>query len=81
MPLHRGDQVGEDRLQAFPADAIGDLPEHDERLADGLGVDPAGKLGRIGGCGLGAGEEPDRVLPMAACKGGELIENLGLPTA
>jgi hypothetical protein len=40
VPLRGREEIGEGRLEAFPADAIRGLPEEDERLPDRLRVDP-----------------------------------------
>jgi hypothetical protein len=35
MPLERGDEHREKRLERLAADTIGRFPEHDERIAHG----------------------------------------------
>jgi hypothetical protein len=39
VALHRFDQQGRERLQPLATDPIRRLPEHDQRLADGLVID------------------------------------------
>lgn len=78
MPFHGRDQPGEDGVEAFATDAIGGLPEDDERLADGLGIDRPADPGFLGNDGIGRGEKADRMLAVTAGDVDEIIEDLGL---
>ena len=45
MALHGLHQMGQRRLQAFPADPVGGFPDHDHRLSDSLIVDAPASQG------------------------------------
>ncbi len=76
MPLQGRDQAGQDHLEALPADAIRGLPEDDECFTDRLRIDPPTGLRRVGREAIDSGEQPDRVLAMAAGNVHELIQDL-----
>jgi hypothetical protein len=78
VAFHRRDQIGQDRSEAFPTDAIGGLPEDDERLADRVRVDPPRRGGRLVDDGIDRGEDSNCVLAMAAGDGNEFIQDFCL---
>jgi len=73
--LERRDQQREERLESFPADPVGGLPQQDERLTHGFIVDrktrspaqPDGDRRRI--------EQADDVLAVIAGDRDELVED------
>ena len=78
VTLKRRDEQREERLESFPADPVGGLPQQDERLTHGFIVDrktrsppqPAGDRRRI--------EQADDVLAVVARDGDEFIEDAEL---
>ena len=74
MPLHGVHEVGQRRLEPFAADAVGSLPDHDDRFAYGLVVDaPSHNLLALIVAGLT--QQPDAVLAMVADYRSEFVEN------
>ncbi len=74
VAFHRRDQTGQDRFEAFPTDAIGSLPDNDERVADRLRRDLLGRDRSIVAERAGSGEQPNGLLAMAAGEGNEFIQ-------
>ena len=74
MTLHGVHEVGQCRLEPFTADAVGSLPDHDDRFAYGLVVDPSSHdlLALIVGSPT---QQPDAVLPVVAGYRSEFVEN------
>ena len=74
MPLHGVHEVGQCRLEPFTADAVGSLPDHDDRFAYGLVVDaPSHDLPVLIVAGLT--QQPDAVLAVVAGYRSEFVEN------
>ena len=77
VPLHGVHEVGQRRLEPFTADAVGSLPDHDDRFAYSLVVDaPSHDLLALIVAGLT--QQPDAVLAMVAGYRGEFVENPSL---
>ena len=79
MALHGLHQMGQRRLQAFPADPVGGFPDHDHRCSDGLIADAPASQGM--GCAfiiVKLAEQPDAVLAMVAGNRDELVEDPAL---
>ena len=74
MPLHGVHEVGQRRLEPFTVDAVGSLPDHDDRFAYVLVVDaPTHDLLALIVAGLT--QQPDAVLAMVAGYRSEFVEN------
>jgi hypothetical protein len=74
VAFQRRDQVGQDRFEALPTDAIRGLPEDDERLAGCLRIDSPSRGGRLVDEEIDSGEESNRMLAMTAGDGYKFIQ-------
>ena len=72
MPFHGIHEVGQRRLEPLATDAVGSLPNHDDRLADGLIVDAPPK-DLVLFLRYRLTQEPDAVPTVVAGYRGELV--------
>src|ERR1035438_3934584 len=75
VPFQRIDQRRDERLETFAADAIASLPEHHQRLGDGVTVVRwSGPLHRCLLCSPKL-EKPNRMLAVVPRHGHELVQD------
>ncbi len=76
VAFQRGQENRQQGLESLPADPVGRLPEHDERLAHRLVVDPTASSRRWSAPDSALVEQADGVLAVIARHRDELIQDL-----
>jgi len=76
MALHGLHQVGQCRLEPFPADPVSSFPDQDDCFSHSLVVDaPALHGGLLLSVVAGLPQQPDAMLPVVASYRDELVQN------